>query len=153
MIVTRILAVRHGQTAWNREGRIQGHTDIALDEHGQWQARQLAHALHDEAIAACYASDLSRAHDTAQAVATLHQLPVHTHVGLRERCFGAFEGHSWNQLEAAHPSETLAWRKRVPEFAPPDGESLLQLREHLGRGGQALRRAALLGCCRDPAHH
>ena len=125
--VTRILAVRHGQTAWNREARIQGHTDIALDDHGQWQARQLARALSDETIGACYASDLSRAFDTAQAVAGVHQLPVHTHTGLRERCFGAFEGRTWTQLEAAHPAETLAWRKRIPEFAPPGGESLLQL--------------------------
>lgn len=131
MQVTRILAVRHGQTAWNREARIQGHTDIALNEHGQWQARQLANALRDEAIAACYASDLSRAHETAVAVATLHQLPVQVHTGLRERCFGDFEGRTWTELEAAHPSETLAWRKRVPEFAPPGGESLLQLRERV----------------------
>lgn len=131
MQITRILAVRHGQTAWNREARIQGHTDIALDEHGQWQARQLAWALRDEAIAACYASDLSRAHETAQAVAVQHHLPVHAHTGLRERCFGDFEGRTWSQLEAAHPDETLAWRKRVPEFAPPGGESLMQLRDRV----------------------
>ncbi len=131
MIVTRILAVRHGQTAWNRAARIQGHTDIGLDEHGQWQARQLAQALSDEAIAACYASDLSRARETAQAVATLHQLPVRSLAGLRERCFGNFEGRTWSQLETAHPDETQAWRKRVPDFAPPGGESLLQLRERV----------------------
>jgi probable phosphoglycerate mutase len=125
--VTRILAVRHGETAWNRDARIQGHTDIDLNAHGRWQAAQLAQALGEEAIAACYASDLSRAHSTAQAVAHRHDLPVHTHLGLRERCFGDFEGRTWVELEAAHPVETLAWRKRVPDFAPPGGESLLQL--------------------------
>ena len=133
MIVTRILAVRHGQTAWNRETRIQGHTDIGLDEHGQWQARQLAQALCDEDIAACYASDLIRARETALAVSALHQLPVESHTGLRERCFGDFEGRTWVQLEAAHPDETLAWRKRVPDFAPPGGESLIQLRDRVVR--------------------
>lgn len=127
MQVTRILAVRHGETAWNRDTRIQGHTDIALNDHGRWQASQLAQALHAEPIAACYASDLSRARETAQAVAQRHALPVHIHTGLRERGFGSFEGKTWAELEAAWPVETQAWRKRVPDFAPPGGESLLQL--------------------------
>lgn len=127
MLVTRILAVRHGETAWNRATRIQGHTDIALNPLGIWQAEQLALCLRDQEISACYASDLSRAQATAQAVAQHHRLPVHTHAGLRERCFGTFEGGTWAELEAAHPADTLAWRKRIPDFAPPGGESLLQL--------------------------
>jgi len=125
--VTRILAVRHGETAWNRDTRIQGHTDIALNDHGRWQARQLASALREEPIAAIYASDLSRAFETAHTVARLHDRPVQTHTGLRERGFGRFEGHTWAELEARFPDETLAWRKRVPDFAPAGGESLLQL--------------------------
>ena len=131
MQVTRILAVRHGETAWNRDTRIQGHTDIELNQHGHWQAAQLAHALREEPIAAFYASDLSRACATAQAVARLHGQSVQTHTGLRERCFGRFEGHTWAELEARFPDETLAWRKRVPDFAPPGGESLLQLQERV----------------------
>lgn len=127
MQVTRILAVRHGETLWNRDTRIQGHTDIDLSDHGRWQAEQLAHALRDEPIAAVYASDLSRAHDTAQSVARRHDRPVQTHRGLRERAFGRFEGHTWAELEAHYPTEALAWRKRVPDFAPEGGESLLQL--------------------------
>jgi len=125
--VTRILAVRHGETAWNRDTRIQGHTDIALNAHGHWQAQQLAQALRDEPIAACYASDLSRAHETAQAVADRHGHKVEMHVGLRERGFGVFEGLTWVELQAAYPADTEAWRKRLPDFAPPGGESLLQL--------------------------
>ncbi|MEX1165349.1 MAG: histidine phosphatase family protein [Hydrogenophaga sp.] len=127
MQVTRIIAVRHGETAWNRDTRIQGHTDIPLNAHGQWQAAQLALALQDESFAACYASDLSRASATAQAVAQRHQLPVNTHTGLRERCFGAFEGQTWSELETNFPAETLVWRKRAPDFAPKGGESLQQL--------------------------
>ena len=127
MQVTRILAVRHGETAWNRATRIQGHTDIELNAHGRWQAEQLALALREEPIAACYASDLSRAHATAHAVAQRHRLNVQTHRGLRERSFGVFEGQTWNELEAQYPAETLAWRKRVPDFAPGGGESLQQL--------------------------
>lgn len=131
MQVTRILAVRHGETAWNRDTRIQGHTDIALSDHGQWQAERLAEALSDEPIAAVYASDLSRALETAKAVARRHDRPVHTQPGLRERGFGRFEGHTWAELEARYPEEALAWRKRVPDFAPPGGETLLQLRERV----------------------
>ena len=67
--ITRILAVRHGETAWNRDTRIQGHTDIELNEHGRWQAERLAQSLREEPIAAFYASDLLRARETAQAVA------------------------------------------------------------------------------------
>jgi len=125
--ITRILAVRHGETAWNRDTRIQGHTDIELNDHGRWQADRLAHTLREEPIAAFYASDLSRALDTARAVAQRHGAAVHTHTGLRERCFGQFEGHTWAELEALHPTETTAWRQRAPDFAPPGGESLLQL--------------------------
>ncbi|MBD3893458.1 histidine phosphatase family protein [Hydrogenophaga sp.] len=128
MHVTRILAVRHGETAWNRDNRIQGHTDVELNEHGQWQARQLAQALQDEPIAALYASDLSRARQTAQAVAQLRGQSVSAHPGLRERCFGRFEGHTWAELELRWPEQALAWRQRVPDFSPPEGESLLQLR-------------------------
>lgn len=127
MQVTRILAVRHGETAWNRDTRIQGHTDIDLNDHGRWQAQRLALALREEPIAAFYASDLTRARETAQAVAQPHGAAVQTHVGLRERCFGRFEGHTWAELEAQHPQEATAWRQRVPDFAPPGGESLLQL--------------------------
>lgn len=127
MQVTRILAVRHGETAWNKDTRIQGHTDIALNEHGRWQARQLAQALRDEPMAACYASDLSRARETAQAVADRHGHKVAVHAGLRERGFGRFEGSTWTELKAAYPVETTAWSKREPHFAPPGGESLLQL--------------------------
>jgi probable phosphoglycerate mutase len=125
--VTRILAVRHGETAWNRDTRIQGHSDIELNEHGRWQAARLADALRDEPIDACYASDLLRALETAQAVARTRGQTVTTHTGLRERCFGRFEGHTWTELEHRFPEESLAWRKRVPDFAPAGGESLLQL--------------------------
>lgn len=131
MEATRILAVRHGETAWNRITRIQGHTDIELNDHGRWQAGRLAEALRDEPLAAVYASDLKRARETAEAVAHARDLPVHIHMGLRERGFGRFEGHTWDELELRFPAETLAWRKRMPDFAPPGGETLLQLRERV----------------------
>lgn len=131
MHITRILAIRHGETAWNRDTRIQGHTDIDLNAHGRWQAGRLAQALQEEPIAAFYASDLSRARETAEAVARHHGARVQTLHGLRERSFGRFEGQTWAELEARFPVEALAWRKRVPDFAPPGGESLLQLHDRV----------------------
>ncbi|MBT9549860.1 MAG: histidine phosphatase family protein [Hydrogenophaga sp.] len=131
MQVTRILAVRHGETEWNRDTRIQGHTDIGLNARGRRQAELLARALRDEPIAAFYASDLSRALETAQAVARTRGQTVATHTGLRERAFGRFEGQTWADLEARWPEDALSWRKRVPDFVPAGGESLLQLRERV----------------------
>lgn len=131
MQVTRILAVRHGETAWNRDGRIQGHTDIALNELGRKQAEQLAQALRDEPIAAVYASDLGRAFETAQAVGRVKGIAVSPHQGLRERHFGRFEGQTWADLERRWPAEAMAWRKRMPDFAPAGGESLEMLQRRI----------------------
>ena len=64
---TRILAIRHGETAWNTESRIQGHTDIPLNDTGLWQAERVAHALRGESLQAVYSSDLQRARTTAEA--------------------------------------------------------------------------------------
>ena len=100
--VTRVLAVRHGETDWNAALRIQGHTDIALNERGRWQAAQLARALADEELHAVYSSDLQRAHATAHAVAVNAGLAVQHDLGLRERGFGDFEGHLIRK--AFHPN-------------------------------------------------
>ena len=128
MQATRIIAIRHGETDWNAATRIQGLTDIALNANGVEQARQLGAALANEDIDAVYASDLSRAADTAQAIATHHKLTVHTHTGLRERHFGYFEGLTWAAIEAKHPKDALAWRSRDTHFAPAGGESLVALK-------------------------
>ena len=135
MEATRIIAIRHGETAWNVDTRLQGHTDIGLNERGQWQARRVALALTEEPIDAIYSSDLSRAHATAQAIAQrnpqLAHMLVPTHTGLRERGFGTFEGQTYAQIASNFPEESERWRTRDPNFAPPGGESLLQLRERI----------------------
>ena len=131
MEATRIIAVRHGETAWNVDARIQGHIDIPLNGTGLWQARQLARALAGEQIAAIYASDLQRAHATAQAVADATGAPLVPEPGLRERSFGAFQGRTFAQIEAELPEQALRWRKRDPDYAPEGGESLTVLRERI----------------------
>ena len=128
----RLIVLRHGETTWNQDTRIQGHTDIELNDTGRWQATQLARALSDEPLAAVYASDLKRAHATGQAVAHAQGMHVTAEPALRERCFGALEGLTWADIETLHPAHALAWRSRVPDWAPPGGgESLTVLRERI----------------------
>ena len=122
--VTRVIAIRHGETAWNVDTRIQGQLDVPLNEVGRWQAQRLASAVAEEGITAIYASDLLRAFETARAVADVTGREVVTDVGLRERHFGAFEGFTWKEIEEQWPAESERWRKRDLEFAPAGGESL-----------------------------
>lgn len=131
MEFTRILALRHGETTWNQDKRLQGHLDIPLNLRGYWQAERAAAALREETIAAVYSSDLERAQQTASAIAAALALDVRTHSGLRERHFGDFQGKTWTELELEEPEAALAWRTRVPDFAPGGGETLLQLRERI----------------------
>jgi probable phosphoglycerate mutase len=130
---TRILAIRHGETAWNVDTRLQGHLDIPLNDVGLRQAQHLAQALvQRDTIHAIYASDLSRAHTTAQAIAQATGQTVNTHAGLRERHFGAFQGRTFAEIEVELPEHAWHWRKRTPDWTPPDGgESLLVLRERI----------------------
>lgn len=121
---TRIVLIRHGETAWNRATRIQGHTDIPLSDLGRAQAARLAAALADEPFAAIYSSDLSRARQTAEALACGRGLTVRLDVALRERAFGRFEGLSWSEIDQGHPEDAARWRRREPDFAVGGGESL-----------------------------
>lgn len=133
MEATRILAVRHGETAWNVDTRIQGHLDIPLNDTGLQQARWLARALAErDEVHAVYASDLSRAQVTAQTIAEAVGLGVTLHQGLRERSFGAFQGRTFAEIEAELPEHARHWRQRTPQWTPPDnGESLVTLRERV----------------------
>jgi 2,3-bisphosphoglycerate-dependent phosphoglycerate mutase len=138
MQATRIIAIRHGETAWNVDTRIQGQLDIGLNAKGRRQADQLANSLAEQDITAIYSSDLWRAYDTALAVAKPHALHITTDEGLRERGFGEFEGKTFAEIEAALPEQSLRWRKRDPAFAPEGGESLLQFRQRIVQCCQAL---------------
>jgi 2,3-bisphosphoglycerate-dependent phosphoglycerate mutase len=90
--VTTLLLVRHGETDWNAEGRLQGHTDRPLSDYGRRQARALAEELADEPLDAVYASDLARARETAEIVGVRLGLPVVLEPDLREKNWGTWEG-------------------------------------------------------------
>lgn len=125
---THIILVRHGETEWNRLGRLQGHLDIGLSPLGHEQARLLAARLAREQAAggrfdACYSSDLSRARQTAEPLAQALGLSVNLMPQLRERNFGVFQGHDKAQIATVFPEAYRLWQSRDADFAPAEGES------------------------------
>jgi probable phosphoglycerate mutase len=121
--VASLLLIRHGETAWNAESRIQGQLDVPLSNAGIWQAGRLAQRLSDERIDAIVASDLARAWLTAQPIGHSRELESLPDTRLRERHFGIFEGHTLDEIAARWPTEFAAWRQRDPDWAIPGGES------------------------------
>jgi probable phosphoglycerate mutase len=121
---TRLFVLRHGETAWNAELRVQGHLDAPLTPRGRWQAERAAAALADAGIAHIYASDLQRAWATAQPLARASGAPLAAEPGLRERAFGRFEGLTFAEIESRWPQDAQRWRQREPDFGPGGGETL-----------------------------
>lgn len=139
----RVVVIRHGQTSWNAQQRLQGHTDISLDATGVWQAQQLAHALTHEGIDAIYSSDLQRAHRTALVLAATTGAAVQSHGDLRERCFGFLEGSTYAEVDQCWPEDARWWRQRDLVARPGGGESLLQFSNRcVGTATQLVARHA-----------
>jgi len=120
---TTILLIRHGETAWNAERRLQGHLDIPLNAEGERQAGLLAAALAAEPLDLLVSSDLMRARQTAQAIADLRGIPLHIEAGLRERCYGGFEGLLYAEIEQRYPREFAAWQARDIDGMLPPGKN------------------------------
>lgn len=118
---TRVVLWRHGQTQWNAEGRFQGQTNIGLDETGRAQAHRAAPMLARLEPSLIVASDLSRAHDTARALADVTGLPVRLDPDLRETNGGAFQGLTGPEIQAAYPSEWASWASGDPHHRNPGG--------------------------------
>ncbi len=121
---TDILLIRHGETAWNAERRLQGHLDIPLNDEGERQAALLAGALADEPLDLIVASDLRRAGQTAQAVADRRGLTVAIDPALRERGYGGFEGLLYSEIEERFPREFAAWQARDVDAQLPPGRNV-----------------------------
>ncbi len=140
---TNIILIRHGETAWNAERRLQGHIDIALNAEGLRQAGAVAAALAGEQVDAVCASDLQRALQTAEAIAGTRQLPVHQDAALRERCFGGFEGLLYADIEQRFPAEFAAWQARDVDALMPAGVRVAEsFRQFYGRAVGAILAAA-----------
>ncbi|MBY4898922.1 histidine phosphatase family protein [Cupriavidus sp. AU9028] len=124
LAITHLIVIRHGETAWNRERRLQGQLDIPLNALGQAQAGALADTLAGEPIDAIYASDLSRTMQTAAPLAQLTGLTVRAEPRLRERCYGVLEGMTYAEVAERRAEDFACWQARVPGWAPEQGESL-----------------------------
>ena len=138
-----IYITRHGETEWNAEGRIQGHTDVPLSERGREQARMLARRLAGVPIDAAYASDLSRAAETARVVVGERQAPLTYTQDLREYNKGVFEGMTAAEYQQKFPHLFKASMENDLDFAPPDGETIRETSHRLARVFQAVRRQHL----------
>ncbi len=127
--MTRLILIRHGETVWNREHRMQGHSDSPLSDTGLRQAQLLAQRLKEIEFTALYCSDSGRAHHTARSVAeaTGHELIVEPR--LRERHFGVFEGLTGPEIQAQHPDAYVRFKSRDPHYAVPGGESAAAFRD------------------------
>jgi probable phosphoglycerate mutase len=128
----RLVLIRHGETEWNRAGRIQGyHADSALTDTGRGQVRAVAARLAREGIDALYSSDAGRTCQTAEPIAAATGLAVVHETALRERNYGIFEGYSFPEVETAFAAEYAMFRTRDPHYAPPEGESAVQFRDRI----------------------
>jgi probable phosphoglycerate mutase len=123
-MTTRLCIVRHGETAWNAEHRVQGQLDVPLNSIGQAQAQAVAKMLARERFDAVYSSDLSRARQTAAPAANLLSMEVAVDQALRERHYGIFERLTYAEVKTRYPEDYARFEARDPEYAFRTGESL-----------------------------
>lgn len=124
--MTELILIRHGETLWNQQGRMQGQQDSPLTELGLHQARQLARRLRQVAFTTLYSSDLGRAQQTAHCIAEETGHDIIADRNLRERNFGIFEGLTNSEIRTRHPEHHEPFEKRIPDYAMPGGESATQ---------------------------
>ncbi|KAB1502386.1 histidine phosphatase family protein [Corynebacterium sp. 320] len=124
----RLVLVRHGQTEYNATGRMQGQLDTELSERGRQQVRQASEVLKDWDVSAVISSDLVRARETAEILASGWGTPVTTDPRLRETDLGRWQGASHAEIDRDYPGQRAYWR-HDPQWAPPGGESRVQVAE------------------------
>jgi probable phosphoglycerate mutase len=139
MPVTRLCLVRHGETEWNAEGRVQGQTDIPLSRVGLRQAQASAAVLCQYDFSAVYSSDLMRVRQTAEPAAHKLALPLQLDRELRERHYGVFERMLYSEVKERHPELYARFQDKDPDFDFETGESL---RSFFDRSLRAVTRIA-----------
>ena len=141
MKALRLFVVRHGETAWTREHRYTGGTDVPLSERGQAQAEAVGRALAGEPIVAVYSSPLERARTSAEIIAKAFCLDVRIEPAFREMAFGAWEGLTRDEVVARFPEAYAAWRNAPHTFRGRDGEDLVAVDERVRAALDGIRRA------------
>lgn len=136
-MTTTLICVRHGETEWNRAGRIQGHHDSPLSERGIAQARAIGRHLAAQEWSAVVASDLGRVRATVAAMDIAPQR-AEWDANLRERCFGVFEGHTDAGIAASWAEDHRRWRAVDPDHAPEGAETLRAFSERVRRASERI---------------
>ena len=134
-----LYCVRHGESTYNAEGRVQGQSDVPLSELGLRQADAVAAALAEAPFEAIYSSPLQRAYRVAEIVAERHRLEIRTDDRLKEVHAGIFQDKLRSDLAKLHPKELARWTSGDLHFKIPGGESRLELQQ---RGAEVLREIA-----------
>ena len=119
----KLFCVRHGETFYNLEGRIQGQSNSHLSPLGRRQCEAVADVLAEQQIDAIYSSPFARAVESAQCVADKLQLPIATDPRLMEINAGIFQGHTWGEINEQFADAAALWRKQDPDYRIPGGES------------------------------
>lgn len=135
---TRVYLIRHAETTWNAEGRLQGHRDAPLSERGRRQLERLTRALRAVPLAALYASPLPRARVCAEAVGAACGLAVHLVDEFREMDQGEWEGRLVDEVVAADGTRVQRWWDAPHEVQVPGGETLQQLADRAVRAFDAV---------------
>jgi broad specificity phosphatase PhoE len=133
----QLILIRHGETLWNKEKRVQGRSDIELSVAGIEQARMLALSLKNEAIAAIYTSPLKRARQTAEIINSFHGRTIETHSALMEMDMGDFEGLSFRELMGRENEFLKQWIADPASVRMPGGETLAELQD---RSWESIRK-------------
>ena len=143
--MARLILVRHGETDWNVDGRIQGHHDRPLNERGLAQAEMVGRYVRDHFdVQTTWSSDLSRCTQTAAGLGATVQ-PTET---IREVNFGDWEGQRWEDINGSNPELAAQFSSRDPEVRPPGGESI---RDVIARARRFVEEAAIFDADVDVA--
>lgn len=132
-IMTKIYIVRHGQTEWNIQGKIQGHANAPLTEKGLGQGELVANRLKDEVIDVIYASDLDRARITAEKISKSTGAKLIITEELREMSFGIWEGMLFTEVKEKYPEDFLKWLSKPEDLKIENGETLFTLENRMER--------------------
>ncbi len=124
-----LILVRHGETLFNKERKVQGIADIELNDTGLRQAHQLALSLKEHEIHQIYSSPLRRAYQTAEAINQFHDVPINRRSGLMEMAVGDFEGLSFQELRANEKDFLRRWNADPAMTKMPNGESIIEVQE------------------------
>lgn len=142
---SRLLMVRHGESTWNHERRIQGQLDPPLTERGRMQAREIADRLAGHEVVAMYCSDLRRVQQTARPIADAVGMEPVTMVELREIGLGEWEGKTGDELEAEYPELWDEWTRRPSWDLVPGGEGQTAFEQRVHRAIDTIFEAHPVG--------